>query len=377
MNYRERIYAALQGRPVDHLPWAPRWELFFNAAVLDGRLPDRWKGWNIFDVTRDLGMGIKGNVGTLYNIVMEGVDVRTRTDGIDEITEYDTPYGTLRAVFRMPAELQEEGVRGLEVEYPIKGADDYDAVYYMLDHTRVVPSFETWEAYEKAIGTDGLAYPQAGPCPLHKIQRVYTGYQQSYLELADNLPQVERLAEMLQVQFDQIADICAASPALAVEADGNYDISLHPPAFFDRWFLKSLQGFADKMHAAGKVFLTHVDGQTEGLLERVAAIGADIAEAWSPYPQTTITTADAVKVWQGRVGIWGGLPTPVLRESFPPDQFEAHFCQFLREIAPGTKVVVGTGDNFPTDSSWDRVRQATRLVEQYGKYPLDLSSLPY
>ena len=376
MNYRERIYAAIRGLPVDHLPWAPRWELFYNAAVLDGRLPDRYKGWSFFDVTRDLGMGIKGNRGTLFRLVMDGVEVRTRTEGIDEITEYDTPHGTVRTVFRMPHELQEEGVRGLEVEYLIKGADDYDPVFYMLDHTKVVPAFEEWDAYERSIGNDGLGYPQAGPCPFHKVQREYTGYQQSYLEVVDNLPQVERLCEMLQVQFDQIADICAASPALAVEADGNYDISLHPPAFFDRWLQKPLKRFADKMHAAGKVFLTHVDGQTEGLLERVVSIGTDIAEAWSPYPQTTITTADALKVWRGKVGIWGGLPTPVLRESYPADQFEAHFLQFLREIAPGDKVVIGTGDNFPTDSSWERVRQATRLVEEYGKYPVDPGALP-
>ena len=65
MNYRERIYAAIRGLPVDHLPWAPRWELFYNAALLDGRMPDRYKDWSFFDVTRDLGMGIKGNRGTL------------------------------------------------------------------------------------------------------------------------------------------------------------------------------------------------------------------------------------------------------------------------------------------------------------------------
>ena len=376
MNHRERILAALRGDPVDSIPWAPRWELFFNAAVLDGRLPERYQGWHIFDVTRDLGMGIKGNRGQLFKIVMEGVEVRERTVGIDTITEYDTPFGSVRTVFRMPPELQEEGVRGLEVEYLIKGSEDYDPVYYMLEHSRVVPTFDTWAEYERSIGNDGLAYPQAGPCPMHKIQREYTGYQQSYLELADNLPQIERLIEMLQVQFDQIADICAACDAPAVEADGNYDISLHPPSFYRKWFQRPLQGFAAKMHAAGKIFLSHVDGQTEGLVELVEQSDIDIAEAWSPYPQTTITTADALKVWQGKVGIWGGLPTPVLRESYPADQFEAHFFSFLREIAPGASVVIGTGDNFPTDSSFERVRQVTRLVDEYCQFPLDLSRLP-
>jgi hypothetical protein len=276
----------------------------------------------------------------------------------------------------MTRELQSEGVRGLEMEYLIKGRADYDPVYYLLDHTKILPTYEAYAEYERKIGDDGLAYPQAGPCPMHKIQREYTGYQQSYYELMDNLPQVERLAEMLQAQFDDVTRICAESPAPAIEADGNFDISLHPPAFFEQWFLEPLTRFGEAMHARGKVFLTHADGQMRGLLEPVKRTGVDIAEAWSPYPQTTVTTAEAFAVWGDQVGLWGGLPTPVLRASYPADGLERHFLQFLREIAPGRHVVIGTGDNFPTDSSFERVRQVTRLVETYCRYPLDPSRLP-
>ena len=372
MTYRQRILAALRGEPVDFIPWAPRWELFFDAAKLDGRLPERYRDWHIFDVTRDLGMGIKGNRAPLFRIEVSGVEVRKRQLGMDTITEYDTPHGTVRTVFRMTRELQSEGVRGLEMEYLIKGRQDYDPVYYILEHTRVVPTYEQFEAYERQVGEDGLAYPNAGPCPMHKIQREYTGYQQSYFELADNLPQVERLAEMLQAQFDEITAICAESPAPVVEADGNFDISLHPPSFFERWFLPPLRQFGEAMHARGKLFMTHADGQMANLLEPVKRAGVDVAEAWSPYPQTTVTTAEARQVWGDQVAIWGGLPTPVLRESVSAEEFERYFFQFLREIAPGAKVVIGTGDNFPTDSSFERVRQVTRLVQEHCKYPLSL-----
>src|SRR5512135_1606087 len=121
LTYRQRILAALRGEPVDFLPWAPRWELFFDAARLDGRLPEKYRGWDIFDVTRDLGMGIKGNRGPLFRLDLTGVEVRERRSGSDTITEYDTPHGTVRTVFRLTPELESEGVRGLEMEYLIKG----------------------------------------------------------------------------------------------------------------------------------------------------------------------------------------------------------------------------------------------------------------
>ena len=376
MTYRQRILAALRGEPVDFLPWAPRWELFFNAAKADGRLPEKYAGWDIFDVARDVGMGIKGNRGTLFTLEMTGVETRVRRDGLDTITEHDTPYGTVRTVVRDTKELLEEGVPGLEMEYPIKSRADYDPVFYMLERTKVVPRHDEWDAYERSVGEDGLCYPQAAASPFHKVQRVYTGYQQSYYEIVDNLPQVERLIEMLQVQFDEIADVCAESSAAAVEADGNYDISLHPPAFFAEWFAKPLTRFGEKMHAAGKLFLTHADGQMRGLLKPVLDVGADVMEAWSPYPQTTVTTAEALAVWRGQAAIWGGLPTPVLREAISDEEFERYFFSFLREIAPGDRVCIGTGDNFPTDSSFERVRQVTRLVSEWCRYPIDPARLP-
>lgn len=376
LTYRQRILAALRGEPVDFIPWAPRWELFFDAARLDGRLPPKYAGWDIFDVTRDLGMGIKANRGPLFRLELSGVDVRTRQDGQDTIKEYHTPYGTVRTVFRITPELESEGVRGLEMEYLIKGRADYDPAYYIVEHTKVVPTHEEYAAYDARVGEDGLAFPNAGSSPMHRVQREYTGYQQSYYELFDNLPQVERLAEMLQAQFDEITAICAESIAPAVEADGNYDISLHPPSFFDRWFREPLKRFGDALHAKGKLFVTHTDGQMAGLLQSMLDIGVDVAEAWSPYPQTTLTTADALEVWRGKVGIWGGLATPILREAVSDAEFERYFLHFLREIAPGDRVVIGTGDNFPTDSSLDRVRQVTRLVEEYCRYPVNPSRLP-
>ena len=124
---------------------------------------------------------------------------------MDTITEYDTPYGTVRTVFRITPELQNEGVPRPRDGVPDQGARRTTTrSTTCVEHTKVVPTHEEYAAYERAVGEDGLAFPQAGSCPIHKIQREYTGYQQSYFELADNLPQVERLAEMLQAQFDEI-----------------------------------------------------------------------------------------------------------------------------------------------------------------------------
>lgn len=65
MTHRERIWAAIRREPMDRIPWASRWELWYQAARLDGRLPEKYRGASFFHPTRALGMGIKGNRGPL------------------------------------------------------------------------------------------------------------------------------------------------------------------------------------------------------------------------------------------------------------------------------------------------------------------------
>jgi len=44
---------------VDHIPRAPRWDLWYDTALENGWLPEKWRAWNMFDIARDIGMGIK------------------------------------------------------------------------------------------------------------------------------------------------------------------------------------------------------------------------------------------------------------------------------------------------------------------------------
>ena len=55
MTHRERILAALQGRPVDRLPWVPRLDLWYNANRYCGTLPREWAGASLPEIIADLG----------------------------------------------------------------------------------------------------------------------------------------------------------------------------------------------------------------------------------------------------------------------------------------------------------------------------------
>jgi len=370
MTHRERIWAAIRGEPMDRIPWAPRWELWYEAARLDGRLPERYRETSFFDVTRALGMGIKGNRGSLYRAELRGVEVRVRTKGSETLTEYETPVGTVSTRFHVTPDLERQAVRGLELGHMIEQGEDYGPVLFMVEHTELLPTPEEFLAYEESIGEDGVAMAQSGDCPAHRIMREFTGYQNFYYQLYDHPSRIEELLEALTEQGEQILQFALESAGQIIRHDGNYDAQLTPPPIYAKYFLPWFQHFTSALHAAGKVVSTHTDGHNDGLMELILQSGFDIAEAFTPPPMTNIGVADARALWGDRITIWGGIASTMMSLPVPQEEFEAHVRQVLCEAAPGDHFILGTGDNVPTDSSLKRIQRVTELVEDLGAYPL-------
>ena len=375
MTFRERIWAAIRGEPMDCIPWAPRWELWYEAAKSDGRLPERYRSRSFFDITRDLRMGIKGNRGPLYRSELHDVEVRVRTKGNETLTEYETPVGTVSTRFRITPDLEQQGVRGLELGHMIEGHEDYGPVLFIVEHTKLTPTPEEFLAYEESIGEDGVAMAESHDCPIHRIMREFTGYQNFYYQLYDHPNEIEELLEVLTEQGERILQFAIESPAQIIRHDGNYDTQITPPPIYEKYFLPWFQHFTGELHAAGKSVCTHTDGHNDGLMALILESGFDIAEAFTSPPMTNIGVAQARALWGDRITIWGGIAATMMSLSVPEDAFEAHVCQVLREAVPGDHFILGTGDNVPTDSSLERIQRVTELVEELGGYPLERAKL--
>ncbi|MGQ9681742.1 MAG: uroporphyrinogen decarboxylase family protein [Anaerolineae bacterium] len=372
MTVRQRILATLRGEPVDRIAWAPRWELWFNAARNAGRLPSGWEGLSLFEATRQLGWGIKGREARVHREVLEGVEVRRASKGDWSQVQYVTPVGTISEQRRLTPELAAADVAGRLVKPLVAEPADYGPALYVVEHTRVVPAYDEYLAYDASIGEDGVALAQAGSSPAHRLMREFTDYEGFYYQLADHPDQVQELLAALIELDEDIQEVAAASPALIVEYDGNYDDQLTPAPIYRRYFLPRFQQFADRLHAAGKYFATHTDGHHAQLLELIRDSGFDIAEAFTTPPMTAVGIRQARAVWGDQITIWGGIASNMLSAWTPETEFEAHLRQVLREAAPGDRFILGTGDNIPTDAEFPRLQRLSQLVEQWTGYPLAL-----
>ena len=374
MTHRERMLASIRGEAVDHVPFAPRWELWFDSAVREGTLPERLKGLDLYDATREMGWGIKGIMAPVYRLEVRNTKVREtvheKDGGRNTVTEYETPFGTVSKLFRETPELKQHGVNGLEIEHMIKSVEDYDATIHVIENTEVVPTYDEFREFDASIGDDGLPIGGAGYCPFHVLMREFVGYENTYYQLHDHPEQFARLLQAMDEHTREIVKVSVESPALVLRHDGNHDSYLTPPPIFDEHFVPFFQHFTSECRKHGKISASHTDGNQSLLLEQIRDSGFAMCEAFTSPPMTPTSIADARMVWGSEVVIWGGIASVMLTPEFSEMEFEEHIVSLIREAAPGNRFIMGTGDNLPTDGLLERMVRVDELCRPEGRYPV-------
>jgi uroporphyrinogen-III decarboxylase len=270
----------------------------------------------------------------------------------------------------MAEELKDAAGTGARIEYPFKGAQDYDALQYLIEHTGVVDNYDAYGKFVDAIGSDGLALPYTGHLPAHKLMIFFTGYQTFYYEMHDHPNRLEAVIAALTEQQRQILKLALDAPAQAIEVGANYDEQMTPPPIFDTYFAPFYREARETLSSRDKILVVHGDGEMKRLLRKLMDCGVQVVEALTPTPMTSIDIADTRRLWVDRVAMWGGIASVMLTDTFTDDEFEQHLDDLFRAVAPGERFILGFGDNVPTDALFDRVKRIARYWAERGSYPL-------
>jgi hypothetical protein len=374
MSMRSDALKTLKGQEPDHIPFIARMDLWYEHHNSLGTLPAPYQGASLWDIQRDMGIGVLGFgawMRTFYRLEHVGdVEIRTWWEGNQRFKEYVTPHGILQSRAVLSEKLRAADVTPLHVEYPFKDVDDYDALQYLFEHTRVVENYEEYEHYLAGIGDDGLALPYI-EVPMHLLMKEYIGYNQFYFELHDHLPRLEQLAGAVTSVQMEVVKIGAASPTQIIEVGGNYDEVMTPHPIFREHFLPFFKGAGPVLHSAGKSVATHGDGDMgQELLTLMRETGVDVVEALTPQPMTSIDIRQAREIWGGEVALWGGIPAVLMTDTYSDEDMNTFLEALFDAVAPGDRFILGFGDNVPTDGLFSRILQVVDFYHRHSAYPI-------
>ena len=400
MTHKERMLRAARGEWADRLPFAPRLDLWHNAQVHRGSLPAKYRhGTTPRDIADDLGvayhavvpefqaartlddrvdrvLGIFRLPDFAYRAELTDVERVIRTEGDSTYVEYRTPVGSVRARLTYTEEMRQSGASIAWVDEPvIKTVDDYKVVGHIFRHARVTAAYDGYRGYQARVGDRGIAvaFGVGSASPVHHMMKDLMSHTDFYYQLADHPKEITQLAEDMTPFYVRLVEILADSPAEVVLMGANYDDTITYAPFFKEHILPWMQRWADMLHAKGKIYLSHCDGENDGLLDLLAESGMDVAESVCGPPMVAVSMRRMRQAFGGKISIFGGVPSvALLEESMSDEEFEAYMRDLFRELAPGDRHILGVSDMVPPDAKWERLVRMAEMVEEWGALPLRL-----
>ena len=387
LTERERITRTLRGQETDRWPWSTRLDIWHTAVTRQGKLPAELAGMSLMDIHRHLGIG-RQSYARLTRMRLHGVDVRVEFEGRvisqerapamdfpapralvppetpgDTVVIFDTPAGQARLRFRTNEILIREAAAPYLMEHVIKDDDDFRAVKWMLQHAEMEPAYDDFEAAEAEIGDYGFTLGLIGRVPFQQIVLDYMGEERAFYFMIDDRSGFQYLMEALGEHARRALEIGLASPALLVEFGDNFDGMITSPRLFREHCIPFLQEAADRVHAAGRRLGSHMDGNMEPLIDLVPQCGVDVVESFSPAPLTPLSFAEAWRAWQGKVLMWGAIPSPIFESHVSDEEFRSWLDEMFETLAGDRRIILGIGDQALGSTLTERIRQVSDLLE--------------
>jgi hypothetical protein len=389
-SFRDGMLEAARGGVPARVPWAPRMDLWAIALRARGTLPaglesrdtagiaDHY-GFACHAVTCDRtigtpardqklrGLGLTNHPDYPFRFELRDVDLAFESDGLVQTTRFATPHGEIRTALRTTPEMKRNGISLPFVDsYAVRSVDDLDAIGWLFERVEVVPTPDAYARFRARIGERGLAVA-AGPvaaCPLHLLLHELMAMDRFFYLYADERENMRALARRMEPVFDAMLAAELATEAEVIFWGGNYDQDLTWPPFFREEIVPWLRRASDGAHRAGKLLLTHCDGENTALLPLYADCGFDIAESVCPAPMTRLDLRELRLGFGPRITVWGGVPSvALLHDSMSDTAFEQWLACLVAEVRRDpSRLIVGVSDNVPPDADLGRLARIGAAV---------------
>ena len=369
MTPRERLLAVYQGSIPDQVPlildlthwYKKNYNVFFDLSGFKA------VEWDLVNLHKKLNVVCYNEMGSFYNVSYADDDTASES-WTDEQGVYHyritTPIGSLEShrVFEKTSYSYNIRKRLLE------SVDDFEVVNYLMDRCRVEAAWEKYHQWSEALGEVGFPYCQLPYSGLGYLISMHFGVEKTCLAMFDYPDKVHKLVDTVNKCNLRILDAIIDAPAEVIFISDNFDSNVQNPNMFDEYSRDFYTEVARRVHAKGKYFAVHVDGEMRGCLENFAQCGVDCIDAATPAPMFELTP-ERVRAQAGKeMIISGGIPAAIFGAEGTDAGFEECVKRWLDTRHVSARLIMAAGDQVPPDAPLHRIEMLPELVSKYGKY---------
>lgn len=382
MSARERILAALQGKPVDRIPFAPLMDWYTivdmpRALVAEAEA----RGYNrgLLYISKEIGLDImlrhvvavdrqRGDTPFLCALGRFDDPVKCYAQRDDKIVRevLETPVGTLSGTYGFTD-------RASWIPHPIEhfvnNYEELEIFHYATGHLseeQPTPTHDNFLAIERELGEDGVATASFSNTPLMYLIEMVWGLENTVFLLHDHREMVEEVMERLHRAQRRYVEALVESPAKVIINYENTSSTLLSRKAFRRYCLPYLNVYADILHGAGKIYLVHACGKLHSFIDdlregRFAGV-CDIA----PPPTGDLPLDVAARELADKIVV-GGIDATLFIEG-DDEKVELALTELLGRLKSRPGVMLGSADTAPRGTTVERFRLIRQLAQTVGSY---------
>jgi hypothetical protein len=280
---RERLTQALAGEPVREPVYAV-YDWFVDNRPID------WQ--SMFD----LGLGQVGHAGLLSVSYPHAEIIETMSEdegGPRRDVRWNTDGGELHEWYR--GEWRQE--------YLVKSAEDYAVLARALGGAHYTLSDSEFDQTEAIIGENGVTFGQLGDAihelrtPLQAIQIDFAGLERFSFDIADQIPQLMELIELMNAQLLEKFRLVRSSRAPLIKLWENLSLETMGPDRFRRFLVPLYKEIFAILETTGKGLHVHYDGNLKSIAADIAGLPFAGIDSLTGPPEGDLSTVAARALW--------------------------------------------------------------------------------
>ena len=376
MNSKERLISVFRRKKPDRVPWAPLIDGYFLSSLKEKNLE-----MNSIELLRHIRADIlERHVPTCIDILQTGSSYMTYTNPKNIMVQknikitmnfnkksgeifniYETPLGIIKEKYVFT---KASPFLPFPVEHKIKKKEDLAIYKYLLTNIQPVPSFNNFQKVVDHIGDDGLATASGPPTPLLRLLEKDMGVENFYYYLYDYPKEMEEILDIMHERNKSIYRIIIKSPAEVIINYENSSTTLFSPQIYKNYCLNQINEYTDIVHEAGKIFLTHMCGKLDNIMDLISEGKQDGISDVAPPPTGDLNISKALKVWGRSKIVIGGIDATAFTQ-LSVDDIKEYVKDLLEKINPADNFILGSGDAVPYGTPLENLKAVTEVVENW------------
>lgn len=354
MTSRERLQAALHTKEVDQLPWSPVMDGYFTSS-----LPKQGYHFDLLEAARYIGCDFMerhvANPAEKYT----NVELRIEDTATGFRTYYETPVGTGYV------EHKRTGNTSYVSKHFIETIEDVKIFQYIAEHTSYEPLIEKFVSRDRQIGSMGMATLSGNTSPIQEVLQFLAGVENTVYLMEDYPDEMTELfAAMHERNKRQYAALLEYPCDYIFDYEDTSTTVMNRSMFVD-CSLPAINDYADMVHDAGKIFITHMCGKLSGFVHEVGSGRQDGFDSICPPNTGDLYPWDARRIWGPGKVVIGGIDPPELSR-VTADRAVEMAKEVIDRVENKVGFILSTGDAVAHGTPIENLRAITDLVNRLG-----------